>query len=42
MKKEGKNLLGNELVLVVPKDSSLTEIQDLKDEKNKKNRTWYT
>ncbi len=34
--KEGKNLLGNELVLVVPKDSSLTKIQDLKDEKIKK------
>lgn len=33
---EGKNLLGNELVLVVPKDSSLTKIQDLKDEKIKK------
>ena len=33
--KEGKNLLGNELVLVVPKDSSLTKIQDLKDEKIK-------
>ena len=31
--KEGKNLLGNELVLVVPKGSSLTKIQDLKDEK---------
>ena len=28
-----ENLLGNELVLVVPKDSSLTKIQDLKDEK---------
>ena len=34
--KEGKNLLGNELVLVVPKDSSLTKTQDLKDEKIKK------
>ncbi len=34
--KEGKNLLGNELVLVVPKDSSLTKFQDLKDEKIKK------
>lgn len=34
--KEGKNLLGNELVLVVPKDSSLTQFQDLKDEKIKK------
>ena len=33
--KRGKNLLGNELVLVVPKDSSLTKIQDLKDEKIK-------
>ena len=39
--KKGKNLLGNELVLVVPKDSSLTKIQDLKDEKIK-NCTWYT
>ncbi|MBW3216611.1 molybdate ABC transporter substrate-binding protein, partial [Salmonella enterica subsp. enterica serovar Javiana] len=34
--KEGKNLLGNELVLVIPKDSSLTKFQDLKDEKIKK------
>ncbi|MBJ8107191.1 MULTISPECIES: molybdate ABC transporter substrate-binding protein [Bacillus cereus group] len=34
--KEGKNLLGNELVLVVPKDSSLAKFQDLKDEKIKK------
>ncbi|MED1559837.1 molybdate ABC transporter substrate-binding protein [Bacillus cereus] len=34
--KEGKNLLGNELVLVVPKNSSLTKFQDLKDEKIKK------
>ena len=34
--KEGKNLLGNELVLVVPKDSALTKFQDLKDEKIKK------
>ncbi|MGH1287901.1 molybdate ABC transporter substrate-binding protein [Bacillus toyonensis] len=34
--KEGKNLLGNELVLVAPKDSSLTKIQNLKDEKIKK------
>ncbi len=34
--KEGKNLLENELVLVIPKDSSLTKFQDLKDEKIKK------
>ena len=39
--KRGKNLLGNELVLVIPKDSSLTKFQDLKDEKIK-NCTWYT
>lgn len=31
--KEGKNLLGNELVLVVPKDSNLKDFQSLKDEK---------
>lgn len=30
--KEGKNLLGNELVLVVPKDSNLKDFQSLKDE----------
>jgi len=34
--KEGKNLLGNELVLVIPKDSYLTKFQDLKNEKIKK------
>ncbi|KEK21941.1 molybdate ABC transporter substrate-binding protein [Bacillus gaemokensis] len=34
--KEGKNLLGNELVLVVPKDSSIKTFQELKEEKVKK------
>lgn len=34
--KEGKNLLGNELVLVVPKESSLKTFQELKEEKVKK------
>ena len=34
--KEGKNLLGNELVLVVPKESSLKTFQELKEDKVKK------
>ncbi|MCI0766406.1 molybdate ABC transporter substrate-binding protein [Bacillus sp. TL12] len=34
--KEGKNLLGNELVLVVPKESSIKTFQELKEEKVKK------
>ncbi|PGS79359.1 molybdate ABC transporter substrate-binding protein [Bacillus cereus] len=34
--KEGKNFLGNELVLVAPKNSSLKAIQDLKTETVKK------
>ncbi|AWC27202.1 molybdate ABC transporter substrate-binding protein [Bacillus cytotoxicus] len=35
-KKEGKDLLGNELVLVVPKESSIQTFQELKKEKVKK------
>ncbi|MBY0596471.1 molybdate ABC transporter substrate-binding protein [Bacillus bingmayongensis] len=34
--KEGKSLLGNELVLIVPKESSIKTFQELKEEKVKK------